>query len=259
MRRLLRPASGILLTLLIVTLVWETARFLLGPPEELFPPLKEVFAQLMADLRGGNLLPQILFSMGMIAAGLSAGVGASVLLVFLAELHPLFGRLIDGAAAVFHPLPGIALLPVVILWFGTGIPAVLVIIIHSVLWPLTTALKSGYESIPRTYLLVADNYGFGSGERFVKVTLPASFPYLLAGLKISWARAWRALISAEMVFGAVAYAGGLGWYIFSKRVFMDTAGIFSGLTAVVLIGVIVEQGLLRPLERVTIERWGMHR
>lgn len=238
---------------------WEAMRIIFSPPEELFPPLAAIAGAIWKAALAGDLGMQILFSLGMIAAGLSAGIVLAVLLVFLAELHPLLGTAVSRLAGILHPLPGIALLPVVILWFGIGIPAVLVIIIHSVLWPLTENLKSGFENISEGYRLVAKNFGFGPLERLFRVILPAAFPFLLAGFKIAWARAWRALISAEMVFGAVAYSGGLGWFIFSRRVFMDTAGIFAGLTVVVVIGLCVEQGLIRPLERRTVERWGMRR
>ena len=196
------------------------------------------------------------FSLFLIGAGLTLGASGAVILVFLAELHPFLGKAVSTAAAVFHPLPGIALLPVVILWFGTGIPAVMVIIVHSVLWPLTINLKSGYESLPATWRLVADIFSFSPAERFYRVTLPGSVPFILSGAKIAWARAWRALISAEMVFGAVAYSGGIGWFIFSRRIFMDTAGIFAGIAAVVCLGLIVEQGIFRPLEKAAQKRWG---
>lgn len=242
-----------------IALIWESVRLLFSPPAELFPPLMIIISSLIEAFGSGKLGAQILFSLGMITAGLAAGILIALGLVFLAELHPLLGTAVSRLAGILHPLPGIALLPVVILWFGIGIPAVLVIIIHSVLWPLTENLKSGFENMSESYRLVAENFGFGRIERLFRVILPAAFPFLLAGLKIAWARAWRALISAEMVFGAVAYSGGLGWFIFSRRVFMDTAGIFAGLTVVVLIGLGVEQGLIRPLERRTVERWGMRR
>jgi NitT/TauT family transport system permease protein len=252
-----RGLVSLLASVLGIGLVWELVRVMISPPAELFPPLKVILASLIEAFGSGKLGIQVLFSLGMIAAGLGAGILIAMLLVFLAELHPLLGAGVSRIAGILHPLPGIALLPVVILWFGIGIPAVLVIIIHSVLWPLTENLKSGVENMSESYRLVAENFGFGRIERLFRVILPAAFPFLLAGFKIAWARAWRALISAEMVFGAVAYSGGLGWFIFSRRVFMDTAGIFAGLTVVVLIGLAVEQGVIRPLERRTVERWGM--
>jgi len=134
---------------------------------------------------------------------------------------------------------------------------VLFIIVHSVLWPLVTNLDAGYRSIPEAFTLVARNYEIKTASLFTRVFLPATSPYLLAGLKIAWARGWRALISAEMVFGAIGGSGGVGWFIFNKRVFMDTSGLFAGILVVIIIGILVEDILFHFLEKTTVEKWGM--
>jgi NitT/TauT family transport system permease protein len=87
--------------------------------------------------------------------------------------------------------------------------------------------------------------------------IPAAFPYFLAGVKTGWARAWRAIIGAEMVFGAAGGTGGIGWFIFTKRVFMDTAGMFAGIFVIILIGILVEELILDQLEKKTVKKWGM--
>jgi NitT/TauT family transport system permease protein len=91
----------------------------------------------------------------------------------------------------------------------------------------------------------------------VWVDLPGAFPGFLSGLKIGWSRAWRALISAEMIFGATSGSGGIGWYLFQKRVFMDTAGLFGGLVVIMIIGIFMEGFLFRKLEERTLVKWGM--
>ena len=73
------------------------------------------------------------------------------------------------------------------------------------------------------------------------ILIPAAFPSILAGLKIGWAFAWRTLVAAELVFGVSARSGGIGWYIFEARNDLDTATVFSGLLAVILIGLVVNQ------------------
>ncbi len=60
------------------------------------------------------------------------------------------------------------------------------------------------------------------------------------GVHIGWARGWRGLISAEMIFGSISQIGGLGWYMYQRRAFMDTAGMYAGIIFVMLIGLIVE-------------------
>lgn len=91
----------------------------------------------------------------------------------------------------------------------------------------------------------------------LEIRLKASLAYLISGLKIGWARGWRAFISAEMVFGAVGKHGGIGWYILTQRTFMNTAGLFAGMILVIVIGIVVEDVVFAGLERRTLEKWGM--
>lgn len=68
-------------------------------------------------------------------------------------------------------------------------------------------------------------------------------------MKIGWSRAWRAVISAEMIFGTIGSGGGLGWFIYNKRIFMDTPGMYGGVIILMLIGLIVENLFFRTVER----------
>lgn len=97
----------------------------------------------------------------------------------------------------------------------------------------------------------------GSVAITLEIMLRASMGYLLSGVKIGWARAWRALISAEMVFGAVGNNGGLGWYLLNQRTFMDTSGLFAGILFSNFCGNIGGGGPFSAVEKRTLKRWGM--
>ncbi len=196
-------------------------------------------------------------SLKLIFNGLLIGMLAALLLAGLGMISKIGQSFTDTITAIAHPLPGIALLPVIILWLGTGSEAILFIIVHSVVWPLTLNLLTGFRSIPSIYREVGRNIGLNPLQNTGLIMIPASLPFLLAGLKIGWARAWRALISAEMIFGAAGGEGGLGWYIFKRRVFMDTPGIFAGILMIVIIGILMEDVFFRQVEGLTVKKWGM--
>jgi len=236
---------------------WEAVRLLARPSPALYPSLARVFSRLGAALLGGELPGQIALSLALVVGGLLAGTLLAFLATLAASLHPWLDRFLDTLIAVLHPLPGLALLPVIILWLGTGLEAILCIIVHSGLWPVATNLRSGWRSLPQSWRLVARNLGLPPAARFLRITVPGTVPFLLAGARIGWSRAWRALISAEMVFGAAGGLGGLGWFIYSRRVFMDTAGLFAGILVVVVLGVLVEAAGFGAQERMTVERWGI--
>lgn len=222
----------------------------------LFPSIPTIFSALKVSLVRGSLLRESIFSLKLIGLGLIIGVAVAALLVILGQFSKDLFNLIETFASIAHPLPGIALLPLIILWIGTGSNAILFIIVHSVLWPLYINIKTGVYTIPKIYLEISKNMDFNIFDEIIHVIIPASLPHIISGIKIGWARAWRALISAEMIFGAAGGKGGLGWYIFQKRVFMDTPGLFAGLFIIIVIGIIVEDYLLNKIEKITIKKWG---
>lgn len=237
--------------------VWEGVRRVAGVSPLLIPGVTDIVHAFVNGIVSGELPARGGVSLLFILAGM---VIAWILVfgsVLLGALFPIVGDVLDRLSALFHPLPGIALLPVVVLWFGIGPGAVLVVIVHSVFWPVLANTTAGYRAIPETWRLLARNLELRGVSYLTRVAIPAMSPYLIAALRIAWARSWRAFISAEMVFGAVAAGGGIGWYIFSQRVFMDTTGLFAGILFVMIIGSLVEQVVLRRIEAATVERWGM--
>lgn len=225
----------------------------------LFPSLEMVMRSLVNDLISGQLAFQFIFSIRLVMEGLVLSILIGLGLALMARRFSFFRTAMDLFISIAHPLPGVALLPLVILWVGIGEGAVLFIILHSVLWPFLVSLFGALDRLPSVHQEVADNYELTGWRRMVWVDLPGAFPGFLSGLKIGWSRAWRALISAEMIFGATSGSGGIGWYLFQKRVFMDTAGLFGGLLVIMLIGILMEGIVFRWMERRTVVRWGMER
>jgi NitT/TauT family transport system permease protein len=251
-----RNLRGWVLVLTLLPL-WEVVRRTGAVSPLLMPPLGDILVALVEAAVTGVLLQQVAISLAMIMAGATVALAAALVTVFMTGASPTVDAAVRILGALLHPLPGIVLLPVIVLWFGIGPTAILVVIVHSVFWPVLTNLQAGYRGIPATWTMVAHNYRVTGVRYLLRIALPATAPYLLAGLRIAWARAWRALISAEMLFGAVAATGGLGWFIHSRRVFMDSAGLFAGIVAVMCVGSVVERVVFASIEQRTVRRWGM--
>ncbi|MGH4117853.1 ABC transporter permease [Clostridium sp.] len=242
---------------IILIIIWQIIYASRKFSPLIFPSVFEVVDSLCKSIVSGEIIDGTIYSLELILRGLSVGLILAVILSSLAILFKPCSGLVETLVSIAHPLPGIALLPLIILWFGAGEISIIFIIVHSVVWPLVLNLLTGFKSIPKIYKQVGNNYGLNSFEIIRHIMLPASLPYFLTGMRISWARAWRALISAEMIFGAAGGKGGLGWFIFKNRVFMDITGIFAGLIVIVVIGMIVEDLIFDKLEKVTIKKWGM--
>lgn len=245
--------TGFVAALLVV---WQLIAMSGIYPALLFPGLPAIAEALVGAATSGEAIARTSYSLRLISVGL--GVGAILALGFVAfsMLSRTFAALMATIVAILHPLPGIALLPIVLLWFGTGSRAIVIVIVHSVLWPLVVNADIGVRSIPADLLDSAQVFGYDGLPLVTDIMFPLALPYLLAGARIAWARSWRALVAAEMVFGASGGEGGLGWFIYQHRYFMDTPGVFAGLVIIVVIGIIVDCAL-GLVERHTIEAWGV--
>ncbi|MEK6264483.1 MAG: ABC transporter permease subunit [Clostridium sp.] len=242
---------------IILIIIWQIIYASRKFSPLIFPSAFAILDSLCKSIVSGELIYGTIYSLELILKGLCIGLVLAVILSSLAILFKPFSGLVETLVSIAHPLPGIALLPLIILWFGAGEISIIFIIVHSVVWPLVLNLLTGFKSIPKIYKQVGNNYGLNSFEIIGRIMLPASMPYFLTGMRISWARSWRSFISAEMIFGAAGGKGGLGWFIFKNRVFMDITGIFAGLIVIVVIGMIVEDLIFDKLEKVTIKKWGM--
>ncbi|MBI9109395.1 MAG: ABC transporter permease subunit [Spirochaetales bacterium] len=223
----------------------------------IMPPVTVILRSFAFEWGSGELEISMLLSLGFVFAGISAGGIGAFIISALSFQFDAVKRLSGMLTAVLHPLPGIALLPVFILFFGIGRITLLVVIIHSVIWPLIINISAGFTSVPAVYRRIGSNYGLKSAAFFFRIMVPASFPHILSGLKTAWARAWRAAVSAEMVFGITGSGGGLGWFVYNKRIFMDTPGMYAGILMLAILGIIVESGLFNLIENKTVRRWGV--
>jgi NitT/TauT family transport system permease protein len=228
---------------------------------EIFSPLvlpsfTDVLIQLCKDSLSGDLIRGFFYSMMVILAALVPSLVVGFIMAFLSIRYSAIGRITETMSALAHPLPGIALLPLLILWTGLGVHIILLIVIHSVLWPFYINIRSGFKQIPSLWTDLSRNNQLSERDTFFHILIPAAFPSILAGLKIGWARAWRAVISAEMIFGTIGNAGGLGWFIYNKRIFMDTPGMYGGVIFLMIIGLVVEDLIFSKVEKATALRWG---
>lgn len=255
-RRLSKPLIRLGWIILLLFL-WEFSVKVFKISPLLFPPVESVLQTLWTSFIRGDLGFQALYSFGFILVGLTISAVLAILLIWIAFRWPVAGSFIDTVTAIAHPLPGLALLPLLIIWFSAGSGSVLAIVVHSALWPILLNLFSGFNAVPQIYIDAARNLSMRKSDIILSVMFKSALGYFISGLKIGWARAWRALISAEMVFGAIGAKGGIGWYILKQRTFMNTAGLFAGIIIVVVLGILVEDLFFNWLEKVTIRRWGM--
>ena len=244
--------------LFLLAVVWEAAARWTNN-DLLLPGFLQTAQAFIGGIASGELLDRVRISLVVLLQGYAVGIVAAFALTALAASTRIGRDLLETLTSMFNPLPAIALLPLALLWFGLGRASLIFVIVHAVLWPLALGAYAGFQSVPETLRMAGRNYGLRGLGLVLHILVPAALPSILSGLKIGWAFAWRTLIAAELVFGTTAGQGGLGWYIFQNRNELYTDKVFAGLAAVILIGLLVENVVFRPLETLTIRRWGMQR
>jgi NitT/TauT family transport system permease protein len=244
--------------LIVLAAIWEAyARYINNTL--MFPTFTETMQALWDATVHGPLLDRVFTSIKVLLMGYGAGLALAAVFTTVAVSTRIGTDLLSTLTSMFNPLPAIALLPLALLWFGLGIPSLIFVIIHSVLWAVALNTHTGFLSVSETQRMAGMNYGLRGLRYVMNILIPAAFPSILAGLKIGWAFAWRTLIAAELVFGVSSRSGGLGWFIFENRNQLETAAVFAGLTAVIIIGLLVESVIFRTIETHTVRKWGMQR
>ncbi|MBQ9827412.1 MAG: ABC transporter permease subunit [Lachnospiraceae bacterium] len=197
-------------------------------------------------------------SLKLLAIGLLIGIALAMLFSSLSVISETFSAIYNMIVSMMDLIPGVALIPVAILWLGIGDASIIFMVIHSVIWPMSRSTIDGFNAVPQLYLEVGQNIGLNPVKLVFGVFLPASLPRIFSGIKVGWARAWRGLISAEMIFGGGA-ALGIGYFITDRRTNMDIAGVFAAILVIIIIGAVIEYGIFRVIENRTFKKWGMSR
>lgn len=191
---------------------------------------------------------------------IGVGIGAVVAAVFtlLATLSRVGEDLLDLLTSILNPLPGVAVLPLALLWFGLSTNAILFAIANATIWPIAINLTAGFKSVNPAIVAAGRNIGLSGFRLVTDVLAPAALPNAITGVKTAWAFGWRTVVAAELVFGVVGGDGGLGTYINNSKLYLFTDSMFAALVTIAILGVLFEV-LFGVLERRTIVRWGMQR
>ena len=232
---------------------WPTARGVSYP--YLFPPPSVVAKTFIELLVSGELLRHTTVSMERVFMGFGIGVALGIPVGVLIARYRVAEDTLDVLVKALHPIPGIAWLPLAILWFGLGTKAIVFIVITGAFFPVAINTTAGIKNVDPVLIRAAKTMGADGAKLFLKVMLPGSLPHVVSGLRIAWAFSWRALAAGELV-GA---SSGLGYLLNVGRFLHDMPMVISTMLTIGFLGYIIERFIFRTLEAKTIERWGLAR
>ena len=152
-------------------------------------------------------------------------------------------------------LPSVCWVPMATLWFGQTEGAMLFVVTMGTIWAVILSTAQGISHVPPIFGRAAFSMNCGPLESLVCVTLPASAPFLISGLKQGWAFAWRSLMSAE-IFVPVLTGFGLGQLLHFGRELSAMDQVLGIMLLILLIGLLADKLVFSPLENALHRRWG---
>jgi ABC-type nitrate/sulfonate/bicarbonate transport system permease component len=242
------------LALAAFLLLWQTASVTgmfgrMSPEYSLFllPPPKVVFLALAEMIRTGYLWDNLSISIVRVMIGFALSVFIGLPLGIGMAISPTVNNLAEPFVRIFSPIPGVAWVPLAILWFGLGDEAAIFIITVGAIFPILLNTMQGVHDVDTHLVDAARMMGATRWQVIRRVMLPSLVPYLVTGFRTGLGYAWRVVIAAEMV----GVPKGIGYMLTIGR---STGRTEITIVTMIVLGVlmlVVEELIFAPLERRT--------
>jgi NitT/TauT family transport system permease protein len=239
---------------LVVALLWESVAHLGVFPRKLFPPLEEIAAAGVRLTAAGILPHHVLDTLVRLSAGFALAAIAGVAIGFAMGRSRRAEDVLLPLVSIGAPIPGLAYAPLFLLWFGLGDKSAVLLVGFVSAFPIVFNTWTGVKAVKEIWLRAAQAMGADRARLMRHVVLPGALPYILIGLRLGLAQAWRILVGVEML---AAVPWGLGWMILGAREFLNTDVMLAGVAVIGVIGLALERLVFQRLERYTVVRWGM--
>jgi sulfonate transport system permease protein len=197
----------------------------------------------------GQLWSNLKVSAGRAFAGLLVGGGLGLALGFLTGLSRRAEVALDTTLQMLRNIPPLALIPLVILWFGIDEGAKLFLVAFGVFFPLYLNTFHGIRTVDRGLIEMARSYGLSGWRLYREVILPGALPSIMVGLRYALGLMWVLLIVAE----TLSASSGIGYMTMNAREFLQTDIMLVGILMYALLGKLADVAA-RRLERVCL-RW----
>jgi NitT/TauT family transport system permease protein len=215
-----------------VVAVWEAASRIFKLPEFVLPAPTSIVAVLISHQRDLGYAAFVTAREVLWGFLLSAVIGAAVALVI--ARFAAFGRALYPLVVLFQNVPKVALAPLFILWFGFDLAPKVVLIVVIAFFPVAINMLVGLQTVDSNLIALMRSVGASRNEILMRIQIPNSLPYLMAGLKVAVTLAVIGAIVGEFA-GAQA---GLGYMIQFASTQMQTSLVFAALVEVSVLGML---------------------
>lgn len=229
--------------------LWQVASSQGWLSTRVLPAPLDVIKAAWALAASGELWTHVRVSAGRALTGLAIGGGLGLLLGLLTGSVKLFETLLDSTIQMVRNIPALALIPLVILWFGIDESAKLFLISVSVFFPIYLNAFHGIRNVDPGLIEMGRTYGLSRWQLYRQIILPGALSSILVGLRFSLGLMWVILIVAE----TISAQAGIGYLTMNAREFLQTDIVLVGILLYALLGKLADV-FAKGLERYWL-RW----
>lgn len=239
--RLNRPGRQVL-AVAVGAVIWE----ILGRADVslLVPPVTSIAAAWWAAVRDGSLLPAALVSLRAFAMGFTLALAIGLPLGFLIGRYRTVRVALSPFVNALMSTPHIAVVPLILLWVGTGQNGRVLAVFLFTFIPLLVNVEEGVRNVEKEFLEMARVFGANERQLLWTVVLPDSMPLVLAGIRLSIGRAVKGMVTGEIILASA----GLGKLLLLNGQSLAADRIYSIVITIVAVAIALAEGV-RLLER----------
>lgn len=226
---------------------WEITVRSRGLQPIYLPAPSSIAGYLFDMIADGSLAYHLGVTFLRIIAGFAVASVTGVFLGVTMGMSPLLARMVDPWIAALYPLPKISLIPLLIIWLGTGEAYKIVISAVTAFFPIVISTYAGIRQVDRGLIKAAKDLGANQHQIQLKVVIPAAIPSIFAGLQLGMGVTIILVVAAEMIGGSGQ--SGMGYLLIHAGQIMETEKVFAGLLTLAVFGAVITKIQAR------IDRW----
>ncbi|MFU9817849.1 aliphatic sulfonate ABC transporter permease SsuC [Acinetobacter radioresistens] len=233
---------------LLLLILWQLTSMSGLLQSRILPAPTAVLTAFWSLLISGELWQHVKVSTARALTGLAVGGGLGLLLGLLNGSSKVASNLLDTTLQMLRNIPALALIPLVILWFGIDESAKLFLVAIGVFFPIYINTYHGIRSVDPQLIEMGKSYGLNRRQLYQQIILPGAMPSILVGLRFALGLVWVLLIVAE----TISAQSGIGYMTMNAREFLQTDIVLVGILLYALLGKLADilaQGLERYLLR----------
>jgi NitT/TauT family transport system permease protein len=243
-------SSGVLTWLILFALWWIVSLFY---SSTFWPGPLETILGAREIILDGTLIQFAAISLWRVFKGWVIGCLVAVPLGILIGRNRIVRQLVEPVINYFRFIPAIAFLTLFIMWFGVGEKSKTILIMYATCFTVIINTASGVLSIDENRILAARTLGTSEAQILFHVLLPSCVPFIFTGIRLGMGGAYTSIVAAEMI----AAKEGLGYLIFTSRLYFRVDWILAGVIVLGLVGYLTDQAL-RLVGKSVLKRYGIH-